>query len=482
VSGGAGGQGGLGAGGGIAVGGGSITLALDLLQNNVAKGGQGGTGGDGASDGGSFSSHSARVGFGGHAGGGGPGGKGGTGAEFSGAGGAGGSGGAGASGGRGGNPGNGGAGGAGGNADGGSIYVTGGALVLASVTTVGNSVTAGDGGAAGSAGKPFGSGGPKGSGGAGGAGGPGAAFAKGGGSAPDGTDGDSGPAGKQGTNGANAAAGSAGASGVASDPDNFSSGGTITPQTLLVVITSPPPGSVAEGATFGVTAAVENSQHQVVTTFNGDITVVLSNPPAGASLNGPVTVRASGGVAVFSDLSINQAGSGYQLEATGGGTFSEPASLSVTSSLPPPPPTPPTIIGEMPLFSRKLNKHHKPVGKPILTGFEIEFSTAMNPASVGNAGNYQVDWISTKRAQKKPKHVLHPVPIRAQYNAAGDSVNLLLEGTQAFKDGGQITVVGAAPGGVSSALGVLLDGNNEGTSGDIGVFSILPKARGITRE
>ena len=64
------------------------------------------------------------------------------------------------------------------------------------------------------------------------------------------------------------------------------------------------------------------------------------------------------------------------------------------------------------MFTRKLNKKHKPVGKPILTGFELQFSSAMNAATAGNAGNYQVDWRSTKRVKKKLTTLLHPVPFR----------------------------------------------------------------------
>jgi hypothetical protein len=147
-----------------------------------------------------------------------------------------------------------------------------------------------------------------------------------------------------------------------------------------------------------------------------------------------------------------------------------------------PPPLPPTIIGELPVFSRKLNKQHKPAGKQVLTGFEIEYSTTMNPATTGNPSNYQVDWISIRRVKKKQVQVLHPLPISVQYTAATDSVELLLNGSQAFTKGGQITVIGTAPGGVSSAAGVLLDGNNQGMPGDNGVFMILTKARGVARK
>jgi hypothetical protein len=141
----------------------------------------------------------------------------------------------------------------------------------------------------------------------------------------------------------------------------------------------------------------------------------------------------------------------------------------------------PVIIGEQALFTPKLNKKHKPVGKSALTGFRLDFSTAMNPATAGDAGNYQVDWISTRRVKKKVVNILHPVSFQVQYDAATPSVSLLLSGKQAFAKGGRITVIAVPPGGVSGASGVLLDGGDQGQAGDNGVFTILPKARGITR-
>ncbi len=77
--------------------------------------------------------------------------------------------------------------------------------------------------------------------------------------------------------------------------------------------------------------------------------------------------------------------------------------------------------------------------------------------------------------------ILHPVAFHVHYSDSNDSVNLLLSREEAFAKGGEFTVIAAPPDGVSSASGVLLDGNDAGVAGDDGVFTILPKARGITR-
>jgi hypothetical protein len=71
------------------------------------------------------------------------------------------------------------------------------------------------------------------------------------------------------------------------------------------------------------------SSGQLLTTFNGDVTVAIQSGtgvPA-ATLSGLRTVKALGGVATFTDLSINASGPGYRLvfSATGAGTVSTPA-------------------------------------------------------------------------------------------------------------------------------------------------------------
>jgi RHS repeat-associated protein len=164
--------------------------------------------------------------------------------------------------------------------------------------------------------------------------------------------------------------------------------------------------------------------------------------------------------------------------------FTQPtptAAQATTTVNNPPPPTPPTIIGEQVLFTRKLNKKHKPVGKSVLTGFQIDYSAAMNPATAGNARNYQVDWLSTKRVKRKSVRVPHTVSIRVEYSPATDSVDLLLNSPQKFAQGGQITVIASPPNGVESSAGVFLDGNDKGVAGDNGTLTILPKARGVAR-
>ena len=73
------------------------------------------------------------------------------------------------------------------------------------------------------------------------------------------------------------------------------------------------------------------------------------------------------------------------------------------------PPAPPVIIGEKAVFHRKTNKKGKPLGPAVLTGYEFEFSSALDPASATNSANYEVDSVMTKRVKKKTVRILKPI-------------------------------------------------------------------------
>jgi hypothetical protein len=144
------------------------------------------------------------------------------------------------------------------------------------------------------------------------------------------------------------------------------------------------------------------------------------------------------------------------------------ATTTVTS-----PPVPPVIIGETVLFQRKTNKRGKPVGSPVLTGFNLGFSVPLDPASATNPAHYQLDTVSTKRVKKTVKRILHPITnFQVSYSAATDSVDLTLIGKQTFPTGGQLTIVGGPSGGVTGASGAPLGGTT--------VFAISAKGRTIT--
>ena len=69
-----------------------------------------------------------------------------------------------------------------------------------------------------------------------------------------------------------------------------------------------------------MTAEILDRFNNVLTYDNADtVTLAIGTNPGGGTLSGTLTVTVSGGVATFSDLSIDKAGSGYTLAANGVG-------------------------------------------------------------------------------------------------------------------------------------------------------------------
>ena len=95
--------------------------------------------------------------------------------------------------------------------------------------------------------------------------------------------------------------------------------GVATLATSQLVVTQQPPASVTAGSAFGLTVDAENSSGNLLSSFDGTVTVALASNPGGATLGGTLTATASNGVATFSNLSLTTAASGYTLVVSGGG-------------------------------------------------------------------------------------------------------------------------------------------------------------------
>jgi hypothetical protein len=95
------------------------------------------------------------------------------------------------------------------------------------------------------------------------------------------------------------------------------------------------PTNTAAGQTITptVTVAVVDPFGDVVTSDNSDtVGLSIGTNPSGVSLSGIRTVTASGGLATFSDLSIDMTGDGYTLHATTTGlTDADSAAFSITA-------------------------------------------------------------------------------------------------------------------------------------------------------
>jgi hypothetical protein len=245
-----------------------------------------------------------------------------------------------------------------------------------------------------------------------------------------------GPPGGNGSPGAKGLASTTGVQGTAGagvQPDVFSSGGTVAVQSLQIVITGPPHGSLAVGQTFGVTVAVEDGQGDVDTGFTGPISVELISNPGGVLLTGTLTENAVNGVATFAGLSLNKAGNGYQIVGSSGGVASTAVSLNVSgatsSPTPTPSPRPTQVLGSPALVKTKKG----------ITGISVAFTKPLNSASASNPGLYHI----LKGVRKKKKTVYsNPLKIQSvSYSGASDSVTVRL--AKPYKGTVEVAVDGA---------------------------------------
>ena len=86
-----------------------------------------------------------------------------------------------------------------------------------------------------------------------------------------------------------------------------------------LVVTQQPPANLTAGSGFGLTVQAEDSSGNLITSFNGTVTVGLASNPGGTTLGGTLTVAASGGVASFSGLTLTKVASGYTIYVSGSG-------------------------------------------------------------------------------------------------------------------------------------------------------------------
>jgi hypothetical protein len=247
-----------------------------------------------------------------------------------------------------------------------------------------------------------------------------------------------------------------------------------------LVITTQPPDTVS--APFGFTVAAEDQFNNFDTNFSGTVFVSLAANPGGPTtvLSGPQSLLVTAGSATFSGLALSNAGNGYTLSVSSSPALATATTnpFNVTAPITPPGP-PPTITGESVVLSRKFNKKHKQVGKPILSGYTITFSTDMDQTSLANSANYQVAFnlimkrrvkVGNKTVSKKVT-LLVPIAFSVS-NVTTNSVTLTLAGKQKFPKGGQIKVIAAPPGGIDNTSHVFLDHN--------GILSISPNGTRIT--
>ncbi|TRZ97737.1 MAG: hypothetical protein D4R84_04765, partial [Rhodocyclaceae bacterium] len=114
--------------------------------------------------------------------------------------------------------------------------------------------------------------------------------------------------------------------------------GTFTPYaivaTKLAFFQQPSTTGAGVAISPAVTVQVQDASGTLVTASTASITIAIGTNPASGTLSGTFTQNAVAGVATFSDLSINNAGTGYTLTANSSGlTGATSVSFDITATL-----------------------------------------------------------------------------------------------------------------------------------------------------
>ena len=96
-----------------------------------------------------------------------------------------------------------------------------------------------------------------------------------------------------------------------------------------LVIGGGPPSSVAAGGLFGFTVMAEDAGGNLLSGANQNVTIALANNPGGSTLGGATTLALSSGISIFSGLSLNRVGTGYQIQASTAGLLSTTSTFNV---------------------------------------------------------------------------------------------------------------------------------------------------------
>ena len=218
----------------------------------------------------------------------------------------------------------------------------------------------------------------------------------------------------------------------------FSGGGlTASPSTNVVVspaaayklvIHTPPSDTATAGQRFVTQPVIyeEDRFGNLETGDNRSVVTVALNSGSGP-LQGTTTATVANGVAAFTNLADSIAET-IALRFTSGSlnaAVTSPISITPSASL-----QAPTITGETVVITQKVNSKGKPQGKPVFSGFKLQYSAPMNPATAGLSTNYQVVSLSTKRVKGKTVSVATPVKITAIYNQSNNTVTLTISGSK----------------------------------------------------
>ena len=108
----------------------------------------------------------------------------------------------------------------------------------------------------------------------------------------------------------------------------------IVPGPVNTFVFAVQPSNASAGATIApaIQVQAQDAVGNIVTTYNGNVTMTIGTNPTGGTLSGTATVTASSGAATFNSLSIDKAGTGYKLTATGGTGSGQSNAFNITAA------------------------------------------------------------------------------------------------------------------------------------------------------
>src|SRR5205807_2502360 len=146
--------------------------------------------------------------------------------------------------------------------------------------------------------------------------------------------------------------------------------------TALVFSVEPTNTVAAAATTPPAEVTAQDGNGNTATGFTGSITVAIGTNPSTGTLSGTKTVAAVAGVATFSGLSIDKAGTGYTLTATGAGSTTS-AAFNITA-------------GTATQLAFNVQPSTTTAGTAITPAVEVTALDASNNTATGFTGNVTV--------------------------------------------------------------------------------------------
>src|SRR5438034_759576 len=152
----------------------------------------------------------------------------------------------------------------------------------------------------------------------------------------------------------------------------------VTAGTATALVFSVEPTNTVAGAaiTPAVQVTAQDASGNTASGFTGNITVAIGTNPSTGTLSGTKTVAAVAGVARIADVSIENAGTGHTLTATGAGSTSI-AAFNIT-------PAPPSVP------ARRSSELNTVAGAAITPAVQVTAQDASGNTASGFTGNVTV--------------------------------------------------------------------------------------------